>query len=75
MIPQEQLKFLKPLPDMVKRAAMIRKKGIPFYKKTKLTRRARQWASFPETAGVSNVYPQGTKSYGLLPMNERAKKQ
>ena len=77
MIPQDQLKYLKPLPDMVKRTAMVKRKSGKgmVYKKTKLTRRARQWASFIERIGVNAKYPSGTRSYGLLPMSERTKKK
>jgi hypothetical protein len=74
MIPQEQLKYLTPLPDMVKRARMVHGHRTVSYKKGRLTKRARQWAAFVEKVGISNKYPQGTKSYGLLPMNERTRK-
>ena len=77
MIPQDQLKYLKPLPDMVKRDALVKRKAGKgmVYKKTKLTRRARQWALWIARIGVTIKEPQGVRSYGLQKMKDRKKKK
>ena len=76
MIPQSQLESLSPLPDQLNRERMVNSKRHPSFKKQRLTKRARQWA-FMGSSGLRIMKdykgPQGQKSYGNIPLEERKK--
>jgi hypothetical protein len=71
VIPQSQLADLRPLHEQIIRERMVKSKRTISFKKGRLTKRARQWASYIERIGISPKYPQGEKSYGNKPMSER----
>ena len=76
MIPQTQLESLLPLPDQLNRERMVNSKRSISFKKQRLTKRARQWAFFG-SSGFRNMKdykgPEGQKSYGNIPLEERKK--
>ena len=53
MIPENQLKDLKPLPDIIKRKKMIRGKLHKLSKKFHLTKSQRSHAEFSTTGAIS----------------------
>ena len=78
MIPQTQLESIKPLQDQTNRMNQVKSKRKNTGQRLTLTKRARQWAWFgagnnPLIKHDKYKGPQGEKSYGNLPMNERKK--
>ena len=74
MIPYSQLESLKPLQEQTNRTNQIKSKRKNSGKRLTLTKRARQFAWFGSSGlRVMNKYkgPQGIRSYGNLPLEER----